>query len=89
MGLLWVTGMNRLGAALAVVSVLAGCAAEPDEFYGPPGAPPGAMDRAYASCKAQSDQVAVGAIGQGAMFAAAMQGQYINDCMAAAGYRRP
>lgn len=66
----------------ALACALAGCASDPVTYAGEPRA----VAQAMATCRAKSDQVAASSMGQGAMFAAAMQQQYINDCMAAAGH---
>lgn len=66
----------------ALGGLLAGCASDAVTYAGQPQA----VAQAMAKCRAGSDQVAASSMGQGAMFAAAMQQQYINDCMAAAGH---
>lgn len=44
-------------------------------------------DQAMADCRAKSDQVAASGMNSGMGFAVAMQQQYMNDCMAAYGFR--
>lgn len=75
---------KRLKVVLFVLSGLAlsACATSPDVYAGDPRA----VNQAMLRCQAQSDQVAASSMGQGALFAAAMQQQAINDCMAAAGH---
>ena len=75
--------MNKLIFALASATILAGCATSPTMYAGNPQA----VAQSMAVCRAQSDGVAVSAMGGGGlMFAAAMQQQYVNDCMAATGH---
>jgi uncharacterized lipoprotein YajG len=71
-------------APILVISVLlAGCAATPEDYAGQRGA-----DQALAKCRAQSNMSPAMANAQAnPLFAAAMQQQYVNDCMKAAGYR--
>lgn len=69
--------------------LLTACAPEESDFTGGYSAPPnGSVNQALAQCRAQSDQMAAGAMQPGAnvLLGAAMQSQYIQDCMRAKGY---
>lgn len=73
-------------ALLSLVSsvfAVAGCASTPDDYAGQPGAA-----TALAQCQEKSDTLPVTQqAATNPFFVAAMQQQYVNDCMAAKGYR--
>lgn len=75
--------MMRLSAGLIVLLSLGGCAATADDYGGSP-----AAANTLAGCRAQSDMSPAMTNAQAnPMFAAAQQQQFVNDCMAAKGYR--
>lgn len=73
----------KLAFGVALATLLSGCATTTDQWIGPPG-----TEQALADCRLKSDSSpALTNATQNPMFAAAMQQQFINDCMAAKGYR--
>lgn len=74
-------------AAIVLGMLLCGCAPEAGDFYAAPQS--GAVNQALALCRAQSGQIGAGAMQPGAnvLLGAAMQSQYIQDCMEAKGYQ--
>lgn len=74
----------RFSVICAVVLILAGCASGPEDYAGQPGA-----GAALAQCRVQADAIpATTNVTANPFGAAAMQQQYMNDCMAAKGFRR-
>lgn len=70
-------------AVLTLVLILAACAAQPEDYAGQPGA-----GQALSKCRQQAMMLPSNTNAQAnPMFAAAMQEQYVTDCMKAAGYR--
>lgn len=78
--------MLRFAVLLAAVAVLSGCETAPERWVGA-NSRGISVDQAMTQCRANSDGVLASSMGQGALFAAAMQQQAINDCMATYGYR--
>jgi hypothetical protein len=71
------------GVTLAAVTALQGCAVNTDDFAGQPGAA-----AALAKCRLEAYQLPITANPAASPFTvAAMQNQYLLDCMKAAGYQ--
>lgn len=74
--------MLRFSAVLGFL-ILGGCAATPDDYAGQPGA-----QQALAKCRVQAGALPSNTnAAANPLMAGAMQQQYLNDCMKAAGYQ--
>jgi len=77
-------GDNMNKAAILLALLLAGCASTEDDYNGAPNA----VAQALADCRAGSNMSPAMTNAQAnPFFAAAMQQQFIVDCMAAKGFR--